>query len=728
VKQILQQRRGLTVVSEVPAPQCGPGMVLVSNVASVISSGTERAAVTETQKSLFEKARAQPEAAKQVLEKVRSEGLRETRRFVERKLDESIALGYSSAGTVLEVGAAVKGIKPGDTVACAGVGHASHAEVVAVPSNLCARVPAGVAVEQAAFATLGSIALHGVRLAEAGLGERIAVIGCGLIGQIATRLLVASGADVIAIDLDFGKANRATTASGARHGLVSNARTVSEVMELSGGLGVDATVVTAAAKVNAPLVLAAEITRARGSVVLVGDVPIELPRAPMYSKEIKFQLSCSYGPGRYDPSYELHGIDYPVSYVRWTEQRNMQLVLDLLASGSLSFGDLIEEVVDVADAPGAYQRIADGSAGDKGAIVIRYRPSDATMLRSERRQSDVIDVSTAEAERETSRLARAPRIGLLGPGAFATGVLIPALKATDAVLEGVAGGGGPSAVNAQSTFGFAKVMTSPEEMLDSPDIDGVVIATRHGAHAAQAARALRSDKHVLVEKPLALSAKELDDVLEAAVGSAGTLTVGFNRRFSPFLKRAREHLAGAGPMTATYRVAAGRIPETNWVHDLAVGGGRLLGEGCHFIDSLRFLADSPIVEVHAIGYGTADLPRQAADNLTVMLRFADGGSATVIYSADAAPGIPKERVEASRNGRTAILDDYRSLSLWGHGSPEQLSSKTVDKGHREEVRQFVGAAAGRDDAPMSLDEIRNVTLANLAAVRSLLEGRSIAVD
>ena len=728
MKQILQQRRGLTVVSEVPAPQCGPGMVLVSNVASVISSGTERVAVTETQKSLFEKARAQPEAAKQVLEKVRSEGLRETRRFVERKLDESIALGYSSAGTVLEVGAAVKGIKPGDTVACAGVGHASHAEVVAVPSNLCARVPASVSVEQAAFATLGSIALHGVRLAGAGLGERVAVIGCGLIGQIAIRLLVASGADVIAIDLDSGKANRATTASGARHGLVSNTLTVSEVMELSGGLGADATVVTAAATVNAPLVLAAEITRARGSVVLVGDVPIELPRGPMYSKEIKFQLSCSYGPGRYDPSYELHGIDYPVSYVRWTEQRNMQLVLDLLASGSLSFGDLIEEVVDVADAAGAYQRIADGSAGEKGAIVIRYRPSDATMLRSKGRPSDVIDVSTTDAERETSSLARAPRIGLLGPGAFATGVLIPALKATDAVLEGVAGGGGPSAVNAQSTFGFAKVMSSPEELLDSPDIDGVVIATRHGAHAAQAARALRSDKHVLVEKPLALSAKELDDVLEAAVGSAGTLTVGFNRRFSPFLNKAREHLAGAGPMTATYRVAAGRIPEANWVHDLAVGGGRLLGEGCHFIDSLRFLADSPIVEVHAIGYGTAARPRQAADNLTVMLRFSDGGSATVIYLADAAPGLSKERVEASRNGRTAILDDYRSLSLWGNGSPEQLSSKTVDKGHREEVRRFVGAAAGRDDAPMSLDEIRNVTLANLAAVKSLLEGRSIGVD
>ena len=700
-------------------------MVLVANSCSVISSGTERAAVTDTQRSLMEKARAKPEAAKQVLDKVRAEGIRETRRFVERKLDETIALGYSSAGVVVEVGTNVRGLRPGDRVACAGAGFASHAEVVAVPANLCARVPDGVPLEQAAFSTIASIALHGVRLAEPSLGERVAVIGCGLVGQIACRLLSAAGAHVIAIDLDPAKVALAVSASGARHGFVSDDTATANVLAVTDALGVDICVVTAAAKVNAPLLLAAEVTRPRGSVVLVGDVPIDLPRAPMYTKEIKFRLSCSYGPGRYDPSYELHGIDYPVSYVRWTEQRNMEAVLELLSTGQMDLSDLIELKVPVDKAPDAYAGIAAGEVGNSGAVVLEYGDDSGSELRS---QQAAITVSPAADKPAVGKVDAAGPVkaAVLGPGAFASGVLIPALKSAGASLEAVAGGSGPSAANAKSTFGFTRVLGSAEELFGDPEVESVVIATRHSLHAKQAAAALNCGKHVLVEKPLALTVDELEEVLEAANDSDATLTVGFNRRFSPLMRQAGEHLAGEGPMTAVYRVAAGSIPSNNWVHDLEIGGGRLLGEGCHFIDSLRFLVGSPVTEVYATGFGRGDLPLQAADNLIISLKFADGSVGVVIYAADASGKLGKERVEASRAGRSIVLDNFESLQLLDGKQTRLIKAKSVDKGHREEVRLFLEAARG-GEPPIPLAQIRNVTLANLAAVRSLAEGQAVRV-
>ena len=725
MKQVLQQRRGLTVVREVPVPACPPGAVLVANSFSVISSGTERATVIGAQKSLLEKARAKPEAVRQVADMVRSQGLKETRRFVDRKLDETIALGYSCAGTVVEVGSAVRDIKPGDRVACAGVGHASHAEVVAVPSNLCAKVPEGVPLEQAAFGTIAAIALHGVRLAELALGERAAVIGCGLVGQIACRLLSAAGVEVIALDLDPAKVEAAIK-SGASHGFVADERAAANVIGASGSIGVDASLVTAAAPVNDQLLLAAEVTRDRGSVVLVGAVPIDMPRGPLYMKELNFRVSRSYGPGRYDPSYEQHGIDYPIAFVRWTEQRNIGAVLDLIAAGRLDLSDLIEDMVKVEDAVEAYGRITSGEAGQRGAIVLSYNGS-GDQLRSQPAAATLVPAASGKLE-ATSKPVSSVRVGLVGPGAFASGVLVPAIRATGCILESVGGGAGPSASNAQATFGFNRVSESADALLEDSGVDAVVIATRHSTHATQSARALRAGKHVLVEKPLALTAEQLEEVISAANESSGSLTVGFNRRFSPFLQQAKDFLSGEGPMIAVYRVASGQLATDNWNHDIDVGGGRLLGEGCHFLDSLAFLTGSPITEVSTIGFGRPDLPAQAADNLIISARFRDGSVGSVVYAAQASGQLQKERVEASRNGRTIVLNNFESLDLLDAGSSKTVSSKSVDKGHAEEIRRFVGCAAGINEAPIPLEEIRNVSLATIGAVRSLLEGQPILID
>lgn len=728
MKQVLQQRRGVTMVVEVPVPECPPGNVLVANDCSIVSSGTERATISNTKGSLISKAKAKPEAVKQVLDRVRSDGLAATREMVRRKLDETIALGYSSAGTVIEVGSEVRGIRPGDRVACGGVGHASHAEIVSVPSNLCARIPDGVPSEQAAFATIASIALHGVRLAEVSLGERVAVIGCGLVGQIACRLLHASGAEVIAVDLDRAKADRAVE-HGAAVAIPAGEDAARAILAATGGIGVDASVVTAASPVNAPLLLAADATRERGTVVLVGAVPIDFPRAPMYMKELSFRVSKSYGPGRYDPDYELHGLDYPIAWVRWTEQRNMQSVLDLLAGGRIDFSDLIEQQVDVDDAEQAFSRIASGEIGQLGALAVRYPGAEpgAVSGRDPQRVTPA-DSDEGSLERASGSGSGSARIGLIGPGNFANGVLLPALKRAGAQFESVGGGSGPSAANASRSFGFSKVAASPAELIADPDVDGVVIATRHMLHAQLSIDALEAGKHVMVEKPLALTLEELDRVIDAANRSSATLTVGFNRRFSPFLKAARAHVEGPGPASAVYRVAAGSIAPGSWVHDLRQGGGRLLGEGCHFVDSLRFLIGQPITRVSAVGFGNPQLPAQSADNLSITLNFADGSIGTVLYLADASAGLGKEWFEVSRNGRTARMDDFRTLELFGaKGSATTETAKSVDKGHGEEIERFVGAVRG-GPAPVPLDEVRNVSLATLAALSSLLEGAPALVD
>jgi predicted dehydrogenase len=724
MKQVLQDRKGLTVVRDVPAPPCGPGSVLVRNAFSVISSGTERSRLVTSQKSMLGKALERPDLVRQVVDRARREGLRATRDAVMRRLAEETPVGYSSAGVVIEVGKAVRGFSPGDAVACAGGGHANHAEVVSVPANLCAKIPSGVPLEAAALTTMAAIALHGVRLAGVTIGDRVAVVGCGLVGQIACRLLHAAGAEVLALDLDPDRIEQ-VRASGVAHGFLVAPGAADQVLAATGGKGVDQVLVTAAASSSDPLFLAARITRDRGAVVLVGDAPIELPRAMLYQKELSFRVSRSYGPGRYDPEYEERGLDYPIGYVRWTEKRNMECVLDLQAAGRLALRDLVE-IVPVEHAPEAYRRLlALPSERPKGALVLAYEGSEADGGVASESRSIALE-TPAHAAAAQARSAPV-RIGLIGPGSFAARVLLPALVAAGAELELVGGGAGPSAEAAVRTLGFARLAESDAAVINDESVDAVIIATRHGSHATLVREALEAGKHVFCEKPLALTVDELAGIIDAAATARGILAVGFNRRFAPLLLELRQFVSSSSPLVAMYRVSAGSLAPDHWTHDLEQGGGRLIGEGCHFVDSLAYVVGSEIVEVHATGYGDPDLPVQARDNVAVTLGFKDGSVGSILYVSEGSGRVPKERVEAFSGERTAILDDYVTLELFGPTRKERRNVRNQDKGHRLEIESFLEGVQ-RGEPPVPLSEIANVSLATLAAVESLRAGQTIRVS
>ena len=712
MRQVLQNASGLTVVREVPAPPCPAGSVLVRNQFSVISAGTERARLELSRKSYVGKALMRPDLVRQVLDRARREGIRSTGQAVRRQLSSESAVGYSSAGYIVRVGTQTRGLSVGDRVACCGGGHANHAEVVSMPQNLVAKVPDGVAMEAAAMTTIASIALHAIRLGAVEVGHRVAVVGCGLVGQIACRLLSAAGAETYALDVDRSRIDHAI-AGGAEHGLTADAAGVEGILAATRGIGVDTVLVTAAATSSEPLELAAKIARDRGVIVLVGAVPIEFARAPLYDKELSFRVSRSYGPGRYDHEYEERGLDYPIGYVRWTEQRNMEAVLDLQSRGKLNLRELIEDIIPVADAARAYDRLV-SSVGTRpvGAIVISYpeeTPAPPPVVAS----PDGRNVSTGSAI----------RIALIGPGSFANRVLVPAFAQAGVKLAVVGGGHGPSAETAARQLGFERIAESEEAILEDADVDAVLIATRHASHAELTRRSLEAGKHVFCEKPLALTDGELDEVVLAAGSSRGQLMVGFNRRYSPFLRALREFLDNDDrPLTAVYRVSAGPIDRNSWVHDPASGGGRAIGEVCHFIDTLRFLAGSDVTQVHAVGHGDPSLPLQAFDNLCINLAFANRSTASIVYVADGSSGLPKERLEAFRGDRTGILDDFRRLDLYRSGRKKTTKSRNQEKGHREEAQAFIDSIKdGRVAMPLS--EIANVSRASIAIVDSLASGQ-----
>ena len=720
----------MTVVRDVPTPRCPPGGVLVENAFSAISSGTERARVQLAQKPLIAKARARPDLVRQVIERARRDGVVATMRAVQQRLSEEIGVGYSSAGRVVEVGEHARGVRPGDRVACAG-GTANHAELVAVPANLCVPVPDGVPLESAAITTIAAIAMHGIRLADARVGSRVAVIGCGLVGQIALRLLRAAGAETFALDIDAGRVAQARS-GGADHAFAIDGSTAGRIAALTGSLGVDEVLVTAAAPSNEPLLLGASIARERGSLVLVGAVPISFPRAPLYDKELRFRVSRSYGPGRYDPEYEERGLDYPIGYVRWTEKRNMEAVLHLQARGLVSLSDLVE-VVPVQDAPHAYARLT-GGPQPRGAIVLAYGGGDGPgrngrpltvasngAVRARARSADTALEETASGSPQVG-------VGLIGPGSFARRVLIPALQAAGAALVAVGGGSGPSAEAAVRNGAFRRTAVDAAAVIADPEVDAVVICTRHASHAQLVAEALGAGKHVFCEKPLALAGDELEAVVQAAASAPGTLQVGFNRRFSPLVREMRSFLGAPGtPMTLTYRVSAGTIPEEHWVQDLAQGGGRALGEVCHFVDSVAFLADSPVTEVHATGHGPDCRPVQAYDNLVVNMRFANSGVASVVYVADGSPRVSKERIEGFCGSRTAVLDDYTRLDRFESARHQTRRLRSQDKGHGAEMLAFIEAVRTGRPA-VELGELANVSLATMAIVESLRTGRMVRLS
>jgi predicted dehydrogenase len=716
VKQVLQSSSGSTIVRDVPIPVCPATNVLVHNEFSVISSGTERSIVQTSQKSLVSRVVERPELALKVVDRARREGIRRTHDLIRKSFTDENSSGYSSAGTVVELGAAVRGLSLGDRVACAGAGYANHAEIVSVPGNLCAKVPDGVPMECAALTTIASIALHGIRLADIELGDRVAVIGCGLVGQIACRLLVAAGATVYALDIDPMRVESAV-AAGAHMGVPVDDRAITTMGDATEGIGIDRALVTAASHSSDPLLLATDLARDRGTVVLVGDVPPDIPRNALYDKELTFRVSRSYGPGRYDRNYEERGLDYPIGYVRWTEQRNMACVLDLQARGKLVLRDLIEDVVSIEQAEEAYTRLTGPpETRPKGAIAFSY---------SYARQQALEDQARTDVGRRAPVMSRdggAIRIGLIGPGSFATSVLAPALKNAGATLATVAGGAGPSAEAMTRNAGFERAATSVEALIADENIDAIVIATRHDSHANLVRAALEAGKHVFCEKPLALNQDQLEEVLATAEQANRILMVGFNRRFAPHARTLGKFAASStGRLAAVYRVSAGHIDPQHWVHDLEQGGGRLIGEGCHFLDTLSFIANSPIARVHVSGFGMPEQPAQSADNAVVSLVFANGSVGAVVYVSLGSAGLPKERLEVFAGSRSAVLDDYTTLELYDGTNPVRDRLRRQDKGHSAEIEEFL-AGIRNGSYPIPIETMRNVHQGCFAAVDSLRTG------
>lgn len=681
MKQVTQRlRNGQIEVADVPAPAQTPDSVIVDVRASLVSTGTERSTVEAARANLIGKAKARPDQARQVLDKARREGVRVTLDAVRARLEQPSPLGYSSAGVVLEVGARVGDLRPGDRVACAGGGHAVHAELNQVPANLCVRLPEAVSFEAGAFATLGSIALHGIRQAGAAIGERIAVIGLGLVGQLTCRLLLAAGCEVVGIDLDRELVQVARRA-GVQHGLIRSELELEDPP--ASAAGCDAIVVTAATGSDDPIHVAAALARDRARVVVVGDVGMKLPRAPYYGKELELRLSRSYGPGRYDRDYEERGLDYPIGYVRWTERRNLAAFVELLAEGRIAVDDLITARFPVERAADAYAHLLDGSRSPLG-LVLTYQPSTANHPTGWTRGQG--------APRARPQAGQAPAAGVIGAGSFSQRVLIPGLKAAGFSLQAVASAGGLSAAGAAEQFGFTRTLT-PEQLVGAGELDAVCVASRHGSHAAYALAALEHGKAVFVEKPPALSREDLERLREAAHGRV--LQVGFNRRFAPLARAMREHIAGRDhPVELLYRVAAGRLAPGHWLHDPEDGGGRLLGEGCHFVDFACWFTGALPLDVSAsVPPGAEQLA--SAQRFAVTLTFAGGSVAVILYGSESAPRFEKELIEAHAAGRSAVLRDFRRLELRGKRS-EVRRSRAQDKGHHQQFVAFRRAVQGAD--------------------------------
>ena len=695
---------------EVPDPAPGPGAVSVVVEASVLSAGTERATLDVARKGLIAKARARPDQARQVLERMRSDGVRSTLDLVRQKLEELGPLGYSAAGVVLEAGAEVRGLAPGDRVAIAGGGFASHAELDVVPSLLCSRIPEGVSAEDAAFATLGAIAMNGFRRADVQVGSTVAVIGLGLIGQLAVRIARAAGCRVLGVDLSPELVELAR-ASGA-DAVVRSELEHGSRWEASA----DAVLVCAATESNDPALAAAQLARDRGRVVIVGDVRMDLPRAPFYDKELDLRLSRSYGPGRYDPNYELHGLDYPIGHVRWTEQRNMDAFLGLVADRKVTPSELITHRFDFGEAERAFELLQSGTR--VVGVVLRYGSNGASRTSTSEAPPQP---ARPRARTGASKQATGPRLGLVGAGSFATGTLIPGMSEAGFELAAIASASGLSAESARRQFGFEEAHASADQLIGRDDLDLVAIATRHDSHAELAARALEAGRAVYVEKPLALDDAGLARVIEAQRRSGAPLIVGFNRRFAPLAIELRKL---SGPRLMAYRVNAGPLPGDHWTNDLARGGGRLKGEGCHFIDFLCDQARSDPVNVTARGFvSRPDLPLAATDNFSVEIAFADGGVGTLHYAADSPVGPGKERFETSAPGVYAEIEDYRRGRIWRGSHKDRLGGRRQDKGFTAQFTWLAEISRGEVEPP-SPESFWLSSLVTLAAARSLESGQT----
>jgi len=701
MKQILQNLKdGTTEIADIPVPQVSRGGLLISTSCTLVSAGTERMLVDFGKGNLLQKARSQPDKVKQVLEKIKTDGLMATINTVRNKLDTPLPLGYCNVGRVVEVGSSITAFAVGDRV----VSNGKHAEFVAVPQNLCARIPDAVDDESAAFTVIGAIALQGIRLLQPTLGETVVVTGLGLIGLVAVQLLRAHGCRVLGLDFDASKLALAREFGAETVNLAAGEDPIAAAQLYSRGRGVDAVLITASTKSNEPIHQAATMCRKRGRIVLVGVVGMEMSRADFYEKELSFQVSCSYGPGRYDPEYEERGHDYPFGYVRWTEQRNFEAILDMLADGRLNFKPLVSHRFPVSAAEEAYALI---SAGNPLGVVLEYPEGVAATLQR--------SIAVAPATVSTSGQ---PALGFIGAGNYASAVLIPAFAQTGARLVAVASASGVSGVHVAKKFSIERAATDSDALLADTALNAVVISTRHDSHADWICKALNAGKHVFVEKPLALTRAELEHVKTAhAANPQQLLMVGFNRRYAPHVVVAKRALQKkSGPKSFVMTVNAGAIPREHWTQNLDIGGGRIIGEGCHFIDLLRFLAGSPIVATHAIGMGNI----APHDTVVISLQFADGSIGTINYFANGSKAFPKERLEIFAQGSILQLDNFRSLHAYNWPGVSNQRNWKQDKGQQLCAKAFVQAIANGDASELiPFEELSEVMLACFDAVEQM---------
>lgn len=708
--QVIQyQKKGDIVVSELPAPVCTEGSILVRTAYSLISAGTEKTSVSKAKSSLLERAKKQPEDVKLVLDFIKKEGIISTYKRVKSKLDSYKSLGYSAAGIVVE--SMTPKFSPGDKVACAGAGYANHAELINIPANLAVKIPENVDFASASYTTVAAIAMQGVRQADVRLGETIAIIGLGLIGQITIQLLKAAGCRVIGLDINqelFAKAIE----SGAELTLKSDFAYKNEINSFTRGIGCDSVIITAGTNSNQPIELALDITRRKGKVVIVGAVGMNVPRTPFYMKEIDLRISCSYGPGRYDVNYEEKGIDYPVAYVRWTENRNMSSVLDLLSSGALNFTKLTTHTFDLKKAADAYDLIM-------GKVNV---PFLGVLLEYDTEKKILGNSITIRSNEPINKI----KIGFVGLGTFARNYLIPPLQKADVELAGIAS---QSPVNARSTaenLGFAFYSADGNELIKDNRVNTVFIATRHDSHSEFVINALKSNKNVFVEKPLAINSEELESIKSVLRESSANLMVGFNRRFSKSFTLIKDFFANASdPLFINYRVNAGFIPKSHWVQH-AEQGGRIIGEACHFIDCMVYLSGSKPISVFAQAISSSNSELTDEDNVAITVKFENGSIGNLNYIACGASSLPKEYCEVHSVRKSAVMNNFENIELHDSNGKKTIATGGK-KGIDEEVGEFIKSVKSGLIMPISFDEIYNVTKTTFAAVESLRNGSPVEI-
>jgi predicted dehydrogenase/threonine dehydrogenase-like Zn-dependent dehydrogenase len=723
MKQVAQNyKSGELAVLDVPSPACKPGGVLVHSLYSLISTGTEMMKVSEARMSLLGKARARPDQVRKLLDSVAQQGAVATYRKAMNRLDSYTPLGYSLCGVVVEVGAGAEQFSVGQVVAAAGNEFALHAEVNWVPTNLCVPVPVGVAAEHAAFATVGAIAMQGVRRAEVALGESACVVGLGLIGQLAVRLLVASGVQVVGIDVVAARCRAAEKAGALLCAAPDEAglRAVEQLLlDRTGGLGADHILIAAGGESNGPVEVAARLARDRARVVDIGKTRLDLPWNAYYDKELDVRFSRSYGPGRYDDRYELEGVDYPAGYVRWTERRNLACFLDLLADGSVDVASLISGIYPIEEAADVYGRLGAGSLDGVGFLLSYSQAAEAALPGRTMRVA---------ARTEPAPIAGRPgrstavRVGFIGAGNYATSMLLPHLRDSSQVeLVSVATTKSLSGLNAQRKFGFATITTNVETVLDDDTLDAVFVVTRHHSHAGLVCEALKRGHAVFVEKPLALTAEQLAGVLDAVAESGNDrLMVGFNRRFAPLFSELTERLGSLrGPVSARYLVNAGRLDAGSWYLNEELEGSRFAGEGGHFIDTLSALVGHEPVEVQAMGSGS---------NVHATFGFGNGSVATISYVTEGSPRFPKETLDVMGDGRAGRLDNFQRVAVWSaRGKSTRRTRSGPDKGQRAQLESFLSAVRTGAAMPIPLASLVATTRATLAVDDSLATRRPVTL-